>query len=91
MFGCPYIVVVVINKHLNWCAVTVNETGRNLVFDVKFLQIIMAKAAGGPKTPKAPGHWDKDDWKDGPEQQHSVRFGVKPHVDKSRHLHEYFA
>ncbi|XP_033002783.1 T-complex protein 1 subunit theta isoform X1 [Lacerta agilis] len=31
-------------------------------------QIIMAKAAGGPKAPKASEHWDKDDWKDGPEQ-----------------------
>ncbi|XP_020651879.3 T-complex protein 1 subunit theta isoform X1 [Pogona vitticeps] len=31
-------------------------------------QIIMAKAAGGPKAPKAAGHWDKDDWKDDPEQ-----------------------
>ncbi|XP_034972465.1 T-complex protein 1 subunit theta isoform X1 [Zootoca vivipara] len=31
-------------------------------------QIIMAKAAGGPKAPKASEHWDKDDWKDAPEQ-----------------------
>nr|XP_056714458.1 T-complex protein 1 subunit theta isoform X1 [Euleptes europaea] len=31
-------------------------------------QIIMAKAAGGPKAPKSPGHWDKDDWKDDHEQ-----------------------
>ncbi|XP_044298646.1 T-complex protein 1 subunit theta isoform X1 [Varanus komodoensis] len=31
-------------------------------------QIIMAKAAGGPKAPKTSEHWDKDDWKDGPEQ-----------------------
>lgn len=36
----------------------------------------MAKAAGGPKAPKAAGHWDKDDWKDGPEQQNGIRFGV---------------
>ncbi|XP_048349383.1 T-complex protein 1 subunit theta isoform X1 [Sphaerodactylus townsendi] len=31
-------------------------------------QIIMAKAAGGPKAPKSTGHWDKDDWKDDHEQ-----------------------
>ncbi|XP_077336146.1 T-complex protein 1 subunit theta isoform X1 [Lithobates pipiens] len=30
-------------------------------------QIIMAKAAGGPKTPKRQGHWDKDDWQDEPD------------------------
>ncbi|XP_060626444.1 T-complex protein 1 subunit theta isoform X1 [Anolis sagrei] len=29
-------------------------------------QIIMAKAAGGPKAPKAPENWDKDDWHEGP-------------------------
>ncbi|XP_042313063.1 T-complex protein 1 subunit theta isoform X1 [Sceloporus undulatus] len=29
-------------------------------------QIIMAKAAGGPKAPKAPENWDKDDWQEGP-------------------------
>jgi len=27
----------------------------------------MAKTAGGPKAPKQQGHWDKDDWKDEPE------------------------
>ncbi|XP_018410879.1 PREDICTED: T-complex protein 1 subunit theta isoform X1 [Nanorana parkeri] len=31
-------------------------------------QIIMAKAAGGPKSPKQQGHWDKDDWQDEPEK-----------------------
>ncbi|KAL7983558.1 hypothetical protein Chor_000434 [Crotalus horridus] len=31
-------------------------------------QIIVAKTAGGPKAPKASDHWDKDDWKDAPEQ-----------------------
>ncbi|XP_053792062.1 T-complex protein 1 subunit theta isoform X1 [Vidua chalybeata] len=30
-------------------------------------QIIMAKPAGGPKASKQQGHWDKDDWKDEPE------------------------
>ncbi|XP_063812505.1 T-complex protein 1 subunit theta isoform X1 [Pseudophryne corroboree] len=30
-------------------------------------QIIMAKAAGGPRAPKQQGHWDKDDWQDEPE------------------------
>lgn len=39
---------------------------------VKFLQIIMAKTAGGPKAPKQQGHWDKDDWKDEPENQCAV-------------------
>ncbi|XP_064208681.1 T-complex protein 1 subunit theta-like isoform X1 [Anguilla rostrata] len=27
-------------------------------------QIIMAKPAGGPRTPKQQGHWDKDGWED---------------------------
>ncbi|XP_077596281.1 T-complex protein 1 subunit theta isoform X1 [Stigmatopora nigra] len=31
-------------------------------------QIIMAKAAGGPKAPKQRGHWDKDDWDEEPEK-----------------------
>uniref|UniRef100_A0A2D4FVK7 T-complex protein 1 subunit theta n=1 Tax=Micrurus corallinus TaxID=54390 RepID=A0A2D4FVK7_MICCO len=31
-------------------------------------QIIVAKTAGGPKAPKVSDHWDKDDWKDAPEQ-----------------------
>ncbi|XP_073524433.1 T-complex protein 1 subunit theta isoform X1 [Phyllobates terribilis] len=31
-------------------------------------QIIMAKAAGGPRAPKQQGHWDKDDWQDEPDQ-----------------------
>ncbi|KAL6098634.1 cct8 [Pungitius sinensis] len=30
-------------------------------------QIIMAKAAGGPKAPKQRGHWDKDDWDEAPD------------------------
>lgn len=30
-------------------------------------QIIMAKAAGGPKTPKQRGHWDKDGWDEEPD------------------------
>ncbi|MEE6468092.1 hypothetical protein FKM82_008160 [Ascaphus truei] len=30
-------------------------------------QIIMAKAAGGPRAPKQQGHWDKDDCQDEPE------------------------
>ncbi|KAM3932922.1 T-complex protein 1 subunit theta isoform 1-T1 [Leptodactylus fuscus] len=30
-------------------------------------QIIMAKAAGGPRAPKQQGHWDKDDWQDEPD------------------------
>ncbi|XP_060941892.1 T-complex protein 1 subunit theta-like [Limanda limanda] len=30
-------------------------------------QIIMAKAAGGPKAPKQSGHWDKDDLDEAPE------------------------
>lgn len=31
-------------------------------------QIIMAKAAGGPKAPKQRGHWDKDDWDEEPDK-----------------------
>ncbi|XP_077448911.1 T-complex protein 1 subunit theta isoform X1 [Stigmatopora argus] len=31
-------------------------------------QIIMAKAAGGPKAPKQRGNWDKDDWDEEPEK-----------------------
>jgi len=31
-------------------------------------QIIMAKAAGGPKAPKQRGHWDKDDWDEAPDK-----------------------
>ncbi|KAM8835216.1 T-complex protein 1 subunit theta isoform 1-T1 [Synchiropus picturatus] len=31
-------------------------------------QIIMAKAAGGPKVPKQRGHWDKDDWDEAPDK-----------------------
>ncbi|NP_001007875.1 T-complex protein 1 subunit theta [Xenopus tropicalis] len=31
-------------------------------------QIIMAKAAGGPRAPKQQGHWDKDDWQDEPDK-----------------------
>lgn len=53
------------------------------VCDIKFLQIIVAKAAGGPKAPKASEHWDKDDWKDAPEQQCTVRYGLVCNVDKS--------
>ncbi|MEQ2188781.1 T-complex protein 1 subunit theta [Goodea atripinnis] len=30
-------------------------------------QIIMAKAAGGPKAPKQRGHWDKDGWDEEPD------------------------
>lgn len=30
-------------------------------------QIIMAKAAGGPRAPQQRGHWDKDSWEDEPE------------------------
>ncbi|XP_056296368.1 T-complex protein 1 subunit theta isoform X1 [Pseudoliparis swirei] len=30
-------------------------------------QIIMAKAAGGPKTPKQSGNWDKDEWDEAPD------------------------
>lgn len=32
-----------------------------------WVQIIMAKAAGGPRAPKQRGHWDKDGWEDEPE------------------------
>lgn len=31
------------------------------------IQIIMAKAAGGPKAPKQRGHWDKDGWDEEPD------------------------
>lgn len=31
-------------------------------------QIIMAKAAGGPRAPKQTGHWDKDDWDEEPDK-----------------------
>ncbi|KAL6473153.1 hypothetical protein MHYP_G00193410 [Metynnis hypsauchen] len=31
-------------------------------------QIIMAKPAGGPKTPKQQGHWDKDGWDEEPDK-----------------------
>lgn len=31
------------------------------------MQIIMAKAAGGPRAPQQRGHWDKDSWEDEPE------------------------
>uniref|UniRef100_A0A8C5DCW2 T-complex protein 1 subunit theta n=1 Tax=Gouania willdenowi TaxID=441366 RepID=A0A8C5DCW2_GOUWI len=30
-------------------------------------QIIMAKAAGGPKAPQQRGHWDKDSWNEEPD------------------------
>lgn len=32
------------------------------------MQIIMAKAAGGPKAPKQRGHWDKDGWEEEPDK-----------------------
>jgi len=31
-------------------------------------QIIMAKPAGGPRTPKQRGHWDKDEWDEEPDK-----------------------
>lgn len=37
------------------------------VYTVCAIQIIMAKAAGGPKSPKQRGHWDKDGWDEEPD------------------------
>lgn len=56
---------------------------------VKFLQIIMAKPAGGPKAPKQQGHWDKDDWKDEPEKQYAVSSVSSREVSVCEHMHEY--
>lgn len=39
----------------------------NVCVCVYMMQIIMAKAAGGPKAPKQRGHWDKDDWDEAPD------------------------
>lgn len=41
---------------------SVNERVKTCV-----VQIIMAKAAGGPRAPQQRGHWDKDSWEDEPE------------------------